>query len=98
MLYLMIVAVNEYGSLDETRINAIARASLSHRAPRRRAKLVVIKALGGNSIYIDGLSAVAVNYLIDRLAVGSRRVAPIHSRRRLVRRTPEVSRMVRYFS
>jgi hypothetical protein len=92
-LYLVTVTFNEYGSLDEPRVNAIARGlyHIAHRAVERN--WWCIKAVAGNSIYTDSLSAEAVNYLIDRLAIGSRRAGTNHPERRLVRRVPEVSRM-----
>jgi len=92
-LYLITVTVNEYGHLDEARVNAIARGlyHIAHRAVERN--WWCIKAVAGNSIYTDRLSAVAVNYLIDRLAVGSRRGTSSFSKHHLVRRIPDISRM-----
>ena len=64
---------------------------IAHRAVERN--WWCIKAVAGNSIYTDRLSAVAVNYLIDRLAVGSRRGTSSFSKHHLVRRIPDISRM-----
>lgn len=73
-LYLATIVVNEYGRLDEFRLNAITRGlyHIAHGAVRRN--WWCIKAVAGNSIYTDAISATSVNYLIDRLAIGCRRI------------------------
>jgi hypothetical protein len=92
-LYLTTIVVNEYGNLDEARLNGIARGlyHIAHRAVERN--WWCIKAVAGNSIYTDPISVDAVNYLIDRLAIGCRRATPNAKVYPLVRRIPEFSRM-----
>lgn len=71
-MYLGTVLLNEYGTLDEVRLNGFVRGlyHISHRAVKRN--WWCIKSVAGNAIYTDGLSAKAVNFLIDRLAIGYR--------------------------
>jgi len=94
-LYLATIVVNEYGRLDEFRLNAITRGlyHIAHRAVERN--WWCIKAVAGNSIYTDAISAKSVNYLIDRLAVGCRRM-PANTRMRTTpQRAPDVVQIVR---
>ena len=92
VLYLTTVIVNEYGEFDEPRLNAIAGGLylIAHRAVERN--WWCIKAVAGNSIYTEGISAKAVNYIIDRLAVGHRRRSEDTPNPRLVQRIPSIAR------
>lgn len=91
-LYLATIVVNEYGRLDEFRLNAITRGlyHIAHKAVERN--WWCIKAVAGNSIYTDAISATSVNYLIDRLAVGCRRMPSTVKLRGTQGRVPEIVR------
>jgi hypothetical protein len=91
-LYLTTIIVNEYGEFDEPRLNAIARGLylIAHRAVERN--WWCIKAVAGNSIYTEGISAKAVNYIIDRLAVGHRRRSEATPNPGLVQRVSSITR------
>jgi hypothetical protein len=88
-LYLMTVLFNEYNDVTEVRLNEICRGlfHMAHRVVERN--WWCIKAVAGNAIYSDGISAAAVNFLIDILAIGHRKKAEIE-KNRLVKRIPEI--------
>lgn len=92
VLYLSTVIVNEYGEFDEPRLNSIARGLylIAHRAVERN--WWCIKAVAGNSIYTEGISAQAVNYIIDRLAIGHRQRPEATPNPGLVQRVPSIAR------
>lgn len=92
VLYLTTIIVNEYGEFDEPRLNAIARGLylIAHRVVERN--WWCIKAVAGNSIYTESISAKAVNYIIDRLAVGHRRRSEDTPNPLLVHRVAAIAR------
>ena len=92
-LYLATIVVNEYGHLNEFRLNAITRGlyHITHRAVEKN--WWCIKAVAGNSIYTDSISPDSVNYLIDRLAIGCRRTTRAGRSHPLARSIPEFSRL-----
>jgi hypothetical protein len=97
-LYLATIVVNEYGRLDEFRLNVITRGlyRIAHRAVRRN--WWCIKAVAGNSIYTDAISATSVNYLIDRLAIGCRRMPSPAMTHGTSGGIPEAVKIARYLS
>lgn len=88
-LYLQTALFCEYNDINEVRLNEICRGlfHIAHRVVERN--WWCIKAVAGNAIYSDGITAPAVNFLIDRLAIGHRRKLEVQ-KHSLVRRIPEI--------